>query len=995
MLSYRNFCLAFCLLFMACNFGLGVFSDEEDKSIQKDLVLVQMKVNGFGKGNSEILVLDDKVFLPIKQIAQLCEVTVNFDRESKRLAFFDVVKSQPVVINPTDKTIKIGENLLDITATQVYWVKQSVSLVDEILISKELVEQLLDVKINYNEDTLSLDIAAPRLIKATAKSTKKYSQAEEDEPADLVRPQAKKFLLQSISPIYTTQASITERSTPTDSQTDLGFGNYLGLNVVADAYDGTYIAGPAFFFSDQEIGFAGMRQTWYKKINDNYGLMLGDSNSQLSRLNTGGQVFGVRMGTPKNLGISQDTVVTLQGSCANESEVLLIVNNQQIARQVCSNGTYQIKYVPRLVDVNNEFRVLQRNTDGTELILREERFNYFGDLLPKKKKAWQAFFGTPPLELFNSRSSIGLGQNGQDTKADPFPRKITGGAQYQYGLSDRMTLETIFSGDRLTRSAREPFTKFLPVFNNQSSLEGETLSFGIYSRPKDRFGLRLGGAFSHSSDATKAQLSRTGLGKALTLDYDWRVKGFSSIGNFYYFSPEFYNPASSANNRAGGNISINGIYKKNYFRFNGATFLTNLDKKSADGLQQRNNIAFNHSYRPNNNTQIQNNFIYRESKNDVSSSNIVSYRAFALRNINKRVSATSSVILTNRKTFQPTLRTDFLGQVTVGGILFLDNRKRNQISQSFSLDTEDRFTSFTQFRWRYKNWIFQPSLSLQTNPGGTRNYRLANGVFWQGTNSSRFGIEYAVSSSQASTSTFDSFGGIIVGGKNKSINHSVALNLQTVVGFVDNKPHILTSTQTGYIRGKVFLDMNNNGQYEQGERLINQAKMKLNGKEIVADKKGDLLASDIGRGIHKVALDPKSIPLTLSPAVDFINVKVEPGKVTEIFFPLKIESATIEGRVTVLGSDGKPRSVNNIVVIASDLSGKEITYTYTDRDGYYILSDLRPGDFIIHIDARDVINRKLVIADNSKKVNLPLSLDEFIEIKGINFEATQTVFGLE
>jgi len=406
--------------------------------------------------------------------------------------------------------------------------------------------------------------------------------------------------------------------------------------------------------------------------------------------------------------------------------------------------------------------------------------------------------------VFASRSAIGLGSEGGNTRPDPFPRKIIGAAQYKYGLSDRLTLETTLSADRLIRGALEPTNDILPVFNNQSGLDGQTLSFGLYSRPKDRFGLRLGGALSNSRDATVAQLSRTGIGRALSLDYDWRYKKFASIGNFYYFSPEFYNTGSSSNNKAGGNLPFTGAYKKNFFRLNASTYITNLDKKSRNGLNERSGFAFNHNYRPNNKIQIQNNVVYRKFENDFSESNSASYRTFALLNINKRVSLTAAAIATNRKNIRPTLQTDFQGQATLGGILFLDKRRHNQLSQSFSIDLDNNFTSYTQFRWRYKNWIFQPSFSWQTGANGSRNFRLANGIFWQGFNSSRLSFEYAITSSEFAGSLYDPYGAIIVGSKNKSVSHSIALNIQTVLGFIDNKPHVLSSLQSGYIKAQVF-----------------------------------------------------------------------------------------------------------------------------------------------------------------------------------------------
>jgi len=190
------------------------------------------------------------------------------------------------------------------------------------------------------------------------------------------------------------------------------------------------------------------------------------------------------------------------------------------------------------------------------------------------------------------------------------------------------------------------------------------------------------------------------------------------------------------------------------------------------------------------------------------------------------------------------------------------------------------------------------------------------------------------------------------------------------------------------------LDANGDGKYQSGEQLLRQAEIKLNGKEIKANSKGELLAVDIGKGIHKVALDPRSIPITLTPQVDFINVKVEPGLTTEIFFPLRNQSASIEGRVIIKTTDGQNKSAGNIAIIISDSKGKKISYTYTDSNGYYILSDLPPGDYTVRIDPNDVSSRRLSVSNDVQHVNLPLNLDDFVTIKGINFEAKQTTFGL-
>jgi hypothetical protein len=978
--------------------GLNLHSDPEDINIKENLVLVQVKLNNEVKENIEILAIDDKIFLPIKYLSVLSGINSKFDRQTKVFSFTDPAQGQTVLIEPTQKTIKVGDNLLDISANRVFWIQQSVSLLDEILISRELTEQLLDLKTEYKEDNLTLEVSVPRLFSSEFKRTQlTYKKLINDEDPDLVQPNPTKLNVRSIQSNYFTQAQLSRTTDPLTTQTEITLGNFLGLNVEGEAYGGTFRAGPSFVFSDKQIGFAGTRQSWSKKINDKFGIVVGDSYSQLNRLNVGGQIFGIKIGTPKNIGITQDTTVAWQGACLANSEVLLIINGQEIARQLCTNGKYQFGYVPRLVDVNNQYQVIQRNSDGNETLIRDDRFNYFGDLVPAKGRAWQIFGGTQPLELFNTQSNFSFSGEQANSRAEIIPRKALAGGQFQYGLTDRITLESIVTADYLIRDPGDPFlfnSSFLPISNDNRFINGETISLGVYARPKNNIGIRLGTALSNSNISAGANPGRAGVGHALSLDYDLRFKRCSSLGSIFYLSPEFYTPGSPSNNTIGGNFSLNSTIGKNNIRGSLFTSLTNLDKKSINGIQQRNSIAINHAYQVNSRISFQNNFVYREVKNDFTNFNTASYRAFMLNNINKRFTATASYFLQNSKNLTPVLSTKFFGEATLGGIFFLDKKRRNQFRLSFALNTDNQIRTFAQWMIRYKNLIYQPSISVETNPGGRRGYQMRQGLFWQTTGSSRVGLEYTLSTLQSQNQNFDQFGGIAISGRNKSVNQTLSLNVQTMLGFLGAKPRILTSNQTGYVKGKAFIDGNLNGKYDNGEQILNKIQMQVDGKNINESKKGEMLALDLGKGIHKVSLKPDSFPITLNLVKDFINVKVEPGKTTEVNFPLRLSGATIEGRVVLAGIDGKTKGASNIIVVAADSTGKEVTYSYTDSEGYYVLSEVMPGNYSIYIDKNDLANRKLLLSQSPDKVTIPIDLENIINVKGINFEAKGNIFGV-
>ena len=169
--------------------------------------------------------------------------------------------------------------------------------------------------------------------------------------------------------------------------------------------------------------------------------------------------------------------------------------------------------------------------------------------------------------------------------------------------------------------------------------------------------------------------------------------------------------------------------------------------------------------------------------------------------------------------------------------------------------------------------------------------------------------------------------------------------------------------------------------------------MQFNGKEYKTDSKGIIIVSDIPVGNYTTSLDARSLPITLNNVRDFAKIAIESGQTTNVLFPLTINAGSITGKITIKSPDGKIKSAGNIVIIAIDKNGKEVSYTYTDNEGYYTLSELAPEEYIIKIDKADVKNRNLLLDKEEQKVNIPMQLEDFIEIKNINFEASQSLFG--
>ena len=121
-------------------------------------------------------------------------------------------------------------------------------------------------------------------------------------------------------------------------------------------------------------------------------------------------------------------------------------------------------------------------------------------------------------------------------------------------------------------------------------------------------------------------------------------------------------------------------------------------------------------------------------------------------------------------------------------------------------------------------------------------------------------------------------------------------------------------------------------------------------------------------------------------------VQIDARKITEASFAIGINSGSVSGEVSVIDLKGEKQSVQGIVVIALNNEGKEAAYTYTNPDGSYTLSELEPGDYIITLDKLDISKRNLTIKEIKKKINIPIKLDDIVEISDISFEASQAAF---
>ncbi|MDJ0626193.1 MAG: hypothetical protein QNJ31_07505 [Candidatus Caenarcaniphilales bacterium] len=356
---------------------------------KNDTILIQIELNNSLNFDSEIIQTNNYIYLPVKQIAKITEEKIEFNRIEKTIKINSRSKNDQVLIDSINQTITINDNQLDKSKEEnwVLWIKDGFALQDEILIEKHFLEDLFDIKVSYDSENLILKIYINRPIKSLQKESFFFGK----DAIPLVKPKDEKINIHLLT------SNITS-NTNSASESSLDFSNQLSLQVNGDAFGGTYSTGPLFSQQGTNLSFGGIQNTWRKKLKNDLGIILGDSSPNLDPLTVASNsILGVRLGTPKNLSLNSFDDLSFEGTCSKDSEVLLLFNGQTVARQVCKTGNYKLVNIPRLVGSNNTYQIIQNNTDGTQIILREELIPFFTELLPANQSRWEAFAGRPSL----------------------------------------------------------------------------------------------------------------------------------------------------------------------------------------------------------------------------------------------------------------------------------------------------------------------------------------------------------------------------------------------------------------------------------------------------------------------------------------------------------------------------------------------------------------------------------------------------------------------
>lgn len=190
-----------------------------------------------------------------------------------------------------------------------------------------------------------------------------------------------------------------------------------------------------------------------------------------------------------------------------------------------------------------------------------------------------------------------------------------------------------------------------------------------------------------------------------------------------------------------------------------------------------------------------------------------------------------------------------------------------------------------------------------------------------------------------------------------------------------NKFHFSNRSLSNYgaLAVRVFEDENVNGLFDEGEMLIDGAKVigVQNRKRSTTDESGvAVLASMPNHKTTDIILDRESLPDPfLIPTTSGISITPRAGYIGRLDFPVVI-SGEIDGTIYIRTSNGEEKIASYATVFLLDEEDKIVATTRTEFDGYYLFTDLVPGNYHISIDKKYIKRAKL---RDPEKVELVLA----------------------
>jgi len=227
----------------------------------------------------------------------------------------------------------------------------------------------------------------------------------------------------------------------------------------------------------------------------------------------------------------------------------------------------------------------------------------------------------------------------------------------------------------------------------------------------------------------------------------------------------------------------------------------------------------------------------------------------------------------------------------------------------------------------------------------------------------------------------------------EKLDHNVGVDMEKTI--ILSKPFTKNSnpyTTRSWMEGKVFIDENNNSEYDEGETLLEGVEVKVGRRKVKTNEDGIYFLDNISPyNVREFGVDTESIDPMLEPATEKKYIKLYPSTGAKVDVPIQVISV-IMGNITFQGEavDGVKHFpiVSQLYIQLKTLDGKLLMEERLEPEGFYMLDKVLPGEYLLEMKYKG--EGKLTFEEPVKKIIIKLdkygSYYEDYDFKIISFE---------
>ncbi|MCQ2754525.1 MAG: hypothetical protein MJ231_05700, partial [bacterium] len=939
-----------------------------------------VNVNDRAYQDIEIVITDDsKILVPFKQLADIFKIQYTANRVDKMISF-KTHDGKDGVINLNGVFVED----YPLTKTPAIFLTQGImeGIFNEAYISADVAEKIFDVKIETDFENLAIKATVNRDIPLLASNN--LLTADDKGPhayQDVISPKKPgKITLNTIGLRSNMMNDYMGTSTPTYSDTNNTFAGNTELSASGNIMGGKYrIAATESHYRTKPFMFSGVTATYANKFTDKkndktywyeLGRVTGRTHDDTA---IGTNIFGAQIW---NYDYNREDPHDIHGYVKPTSLVCVIANGQDPITISTYAGYYTLKDV-QLPNPVTYLRIEEVNEDGTTEVIREEKYNIYGNDKPfKDEQRGSAYAGVWGYQdrLFREGQEIYRGNN----------KKVTAGGYYQKGLSDNTTFESKLTADKLYEKNgssviyRVPTNDTLLVSGTQKSvnyLEGATTLNSVDWKSDKIEGLKaiatVGGSVSHDiresqtrlgyiakgSGEYEKDLSKFSLGILKPKKVSAKLDAFHSSQDFYIASSD----STSKNDRTGGKASANLSFNSTSVGGSYSRYYSNLNQRYDGGKITFDEATVHAATKIPKVANLNFTGYYKQGENDFGKNKNYFYDGSATRDIGKWATVSAGyrensydtqyyVSSEDNRNYFSKYR-DIYQQITTP---IPHNLGRFTLGHSFTrYETSSYKNGYNIFRFGYvfptwKNW----TLGLNW------------GLRYYGQSGSDLGASISHRSRSGQTATlsyqYSKYSGYFIDNMFTPDTNRHSVNFTFNDAFqVFNHGFKSVGTEDlnrGIFEAIAFVDVNKNGMYDK-KIDIPVKNVQLNaswaGDTFITNKRGRASSTSLEEGIYKVNIDMKNLPITVAPATNDIitkTIRINGGQTTTFEIPMISTVGSVSGRLDITDDFDRNLPINDFIVVLLDEEGNEVSYSTLGYDGEFYISGLAPGKYKLQLD---------------------------------------------